>query len=199
MARCLAFGAMAWLLVLGCSDPEPKAPYDGVAGTSSIAGAGGGGGTAAVEPGEGGASGSGEPMVEACNELELDVPAFSLSNNSKPHNIADGGDIADGTYFISAQVMFESESPLMLEIGRTKVVIEGGVWQEVSGDAEVGGVNPDKRSTYALSFSDTTLELERTCPSVGEPESFEYSADEYGFTLYVNDGGAEFGTVFTRQ
>lgn len=200
MARRLAFASACWLS-LACSDPEPKPPAEGGAGTATEGGSGplGNGGSAAdPEPGAGGASGS---TAEApCNSLELgDTPPYALGYNSKPHNLPEGGVIPDGTYVIAAQIMFETESGPELELGRTKVTIAGDSWQEVSGDAEPGGVNPDRRSTSTMSLSGATLELTRTCPSEGAPESSEYQVDDSGFTVYVTDAGKSFGTLFTRQ
>jgi hypothetical protein len=194
----LRFPALALFLLgsIACSDPKPEAP---AAAGSSGTGGSSAGATSVSQAGSGGASGSGgsagEPSLPPCNDLELDAPAFDMTNDPAPAPAPTGGEIADGTYFATAQILYDSDTPLTFEVGKVKIVIAGDVWQEASSDV----ANPNRHTTSKLSTSGTTLDLTRTCPTAGGTDVADYSADSDGFTLYVEDAGATFGTVFTRQ
>jgi hypothetical protein len=102
-----------------------------------------------------------------CNDLLLDAPAVGFTYDLAAPPAPAGGTIADGTYFLTAQVLYQTASGPTLPLGRTKAVIAGANWQEVSGDPEPGSVNPDKRWTHELVATGTSLTLTPTCPSAG--------------------------------
>jgi hypothetical protein len=83
---------------------------------------------------------------------------------------------------------------MTLELGRLEVVIASDSCQEISAD----DIDPNRHTTSTLSVTGTTLDLTGTCPRTSQ-DSFEYSVDDAGFTLYLDDHGSTFGTVFTRQ
>jgi hypothetical protein len=188
--------ALCLLGSIACSDPKPEVP--GAAGTSSTGGSSAGtmSGSQAGNLGSGDSGGAaGEPSLPPCNDLELDAPTVNLTTDPDPAPAPTGGEIADGTYFATAEILYETASSLTFEFGSAKVVIAGASWQEASADV----ANPNRHTTSTLSTTGTTLDLTRTCPTAGVTESAEYSADGDGFTLYVEDGGETFATVFTRQ
>ena len=196
MTRRASALVLCLLGTIACSDPKSNSP--GAAGESSTGGSSAGttsvsqaGNPDAVEAG----GAAGEPSLPACNDLELDAPPFSLTTDPEPAPAATGGEIADGTYFATAQILYDTTSSLTFELGSLKVVIAGASWQEASAD----DANPNRHTTSTLSTTGTTLDLTRTCPTEGTTDSGEYSADGDGFTLYVQDRGATFATVFTRQ
>ena len=135
----------------------------------------------------------------ACSELVLDAPAVGLTYDAAAPPASSGGTIADGTYFLTAQVVYGTASGSTILLGRTKVVIAGASWQEVSGGPEPSSVNPDRRQTYTLNASGTSLSLARTCPSAGQAQAVEYTAEATRLTLFVQDRGKVIGTVFTKQ
>lgn len=197
-----------WLLLaVACSDPSDKDTQNtaGTAGSSAGATAmGGSGGSVAGQPsGGGGVSGSGgssgSSAGPACNALALDAPAIDFTYDAGKAPEPTGGAVADGTYFLSAEIAYEAPPLGTVSFGRTQIEIAGDVWQEVRGDAEDDSVNPIRHTTNTFSVSGTTLTLERTCPSANDPESAGYTATETSLTLYVNDRGKVFGTVFTKQ
>ena len=104
----------------------------------------------------------------ACNDLVLDAPAVGLTYDAAAPPAAAGGTITDGTYFVTAQLVYRTASGITIPLGRTKAIIVGTTWQEVSGDPEPGSVNPDRRRTYALATNGTSLTLDRTCPSAAQ-------------------------------
>jgi hypothetical protein len=186
--------------VAACSDPEtPRAPEEpgGTSGTSAGAGSAASGGTG----GSGGSAGTGGSGGSAplCNELELDAPAFEPSYDPDPAPAPEGGDIVDGTYFITGQIFYEMPSGPVIALGRTRIEIEGTEWQEVSGDADGDGVNPDRHWTQTLSTSGTTLGLERTCPTAKATEFLEYTVEGETLIVYVEDANKTVGTIFTKQ
>lgn len=189
------------LLSVACSDPDGK-NGNGTAGaagnTAGAAGAGVGGSSAGTS---GTAGVAGGPTGPVCNELELDAPPVGLSYDAQPAPEATGGQLLDGTYFLTKQIVYSTPSGITIPIGRTEITVMGDVWQEVLGDPEKGSVNPDRHYTRALAVSGTTLTLSRTCPSEAEPNSAEYSVTQAndGFVIYVEDRGKRIGTVFTRQ
>jgi len=135
----------------------------------------------------------------ACSELVLDAPAVGLTYDAAPPPASAGGTIADGTYFLTAQVVYRTASGSTILLGRNKVVSAGASWQEVTGEPEPSSVNPDKRLTYALNATGTSLTLARTCPSAAQPETLQYTAEATRLTLFVQDSGKTIGTVFTKQ
>jgi hypothetical protein len=138
--------------------------------------------------------------VQRCNELELgDAPVAEVIPEPGPPPLAEGGQIADGTYFHTAEIAYNAPSGLAGPFGRARIEIAGSVWQEVSGFPPPDTVNPDKRSTGTLSLSGTKLTLQRTCPSAGSSESGEFTAASDHFTLFVVDHGTTFAAVFTKQ
>jgi hypothetical protein len=134
-----------------------------------------------------------------CNDLVLDAPAVGFTYDLAAPPAPMGGTIADGTYFLTAQVLYETASGPTFPLGRTKAVIAGTIWQEMSGDPEPGSVNPDKRTTHALAATGTSLTLTRTCPSAGQLQSAPYTAEATRITLFVEDRAKTIGTVFTKQ
>ena len=195
------------LLALACSDPSDGEPQNagGVGGSSAgaTASGGAGGSVAGQATGGGGANGgggsSGAPTGPVCNELALDAPPVDFSYDEAEAPEPTGGEIADGTYFLSAEIVYEAPPLPVVSFGRTQITIAGNVWQEVNGDAEDDSNNPVRHSTSSLSASGTTLTLTRTCPSAGDPESAGYTATDTSLTLYIDDRGKSFGSVFTKQ
>jgi hypothetical protein len=192
---------LALFLAVACSDPTEKNDDDNPAGSggSSTAGTKATAGGAGAGGASGGSAGTIGTAVPVCNELELEAPAVGFTYDEAAAPAATGGEIVDGTYFLTAQVMFETASGPTLALGRTSVTVEGDTWQEVSGDPEEESVNPDRHTTATLSLSGSTFTLSRTCPSEGDPQIAEYTVDDDGFTVYVEDAGKVFGTVFTKQ
>lgn len=192
--------AAVWMLMVGlasCSDPKksdgPSSTTGGSAGeASTMAGAG-----PAADDNAGGAAGS--PMAVACNELPLDAPAYGLEYDDGVVPDATGGEITDGTYFITSQILYTDTPGPSIDLGRTVVQISGDTWQEVSGEPEPDSVNVDQHTTSTLAIDGTSLTLTRTCPTAGPGESLDYSVTTDGFVVYVMDRGDTFATVFTKQ
>lgn len=192
--------AAVWMLMVGltaCSDPKKSDGSGSTSGgnagqPSAAAGDGPGADTSA-----GGAAGA--PMAVVCNELPLDAPPYALTYDDGAVPESTGGEIADGTYFITSQVLYTDATLPSVDLGRTAVVISGDTWQEVSGDPEPDGVNPDQHTTSTLSTSGTTLTLARSCPDSGPAEALDYSVTKDGFIVYAMDRGDTFATVFSRQ
>jgi hypothetical protein len=210
VTRTIGACVLSLLLASGCSDPDEKkdgeaAGSGGVssAGTKATGGAGGRAGAGTMggsAAGVGGSSGmAGSATMTMCNELELDAPPAGFSYDADAAPEAMGGELLDGTYFLTTQIMFGTPSGPTLPFGRTKITIEGDVWQEVTGDAEDGSVNQDQHIIRTLEVSGTTLTLTRICPNATAPRETEYTVDDAGFTVYIMDGGKTIGTVFSKQ
>jgi hypothetical protein len=133
-----------------------------------------------------------------CNDLVLDAPAVGLTYDVAAPPTPIGGTMADGTYFLTAQIAYETASGPTIPLGRTKAVIAGTTWQEIDGDPAPGSVNPDRRFTYTLDTAGTSFTLTRTCPSPFQV-SLTYTAEATRFTAFVQDRGKTIGTVFTKQ
>lgn len=148
--------------------------------------------------GDGGDETGGTSSV--CNELELDAPAVGFTLNADPQPTAEGGTIADGKYFLTAEILYETSSGFPTDpIGRRRIDIEGSTWNEVSGPAEPSDENPDSHSTFEMSTTEKTLTLTAECPAGGPERSLEYTATDDEITVFVKDGGKTVGTVFTKQ
>jgi len=184
-----------FLALGGCGEPD-NGSTPATAGTSGNGGSGGAASTSSG--GTGGSNGTGG-NVAACNDIVLDAPAVGFTYDPGAPPDASGGTIANGTYFLTAQVVYQTPSGIEIPLGRTKVELNDNVWQEVSGDPEPGGVNPDQHTTSTLSTNGTSLSLGRTCPTLAQPETAEYTAEAQTFTIFVLDAGKTVGTVFTRQ
>jgi hypothetical protein len=135
----------------------------------------------------------------ACNALQLDAPAVGLTYDTAAPPAPMGGAIADGTYFLTTQLVYETASGPTFPLGRSKVTIAGPLWHEVYGDPEPNSVNPDKRTTSTMIATGTSLTLTRTCPSAGQPEITTYTADATRLTLFIEDRNKTIGTVFVKQ
>ena len=117
----------------GCGDRN-DGPVGGNGGSSGSGGSSAGSaGTGGAATASGGSAGSGG-MAPVCNELSLDAAAVGFTYDAGSPPDATGGEIADGTYFLTAQVVYDTASGLTIPLGRTKVVIAGSIWQEVTGD-----------------------------------------------------------------
>lgn len=195
MRQTLAACALA--LSVACSSPgHPGGSADAAAGNAGTSGSGGSGLGGSSGVGGASAAGGSEP---SCNDLVLDAPAVGFSYDAGPAPAALGGSIADGTYFLTAQIVYDTASGPTDALGRTEVEVAGTTWQEVDGDPTPSTVNPDRHFTNTLSITDTTLDLTQTCPSGGGTTSSDFSADATAVTVYITDAGLTIGTVFTKQ
>jgi hypothetical protein len=180
------------LLALGCSDPAKH----GAAASTEVGGSGtdddDSAGASATNAGN-----SGSP-AQSCNDLELDAPAWGLTYDPDPSPEPLGGEIADGIYFVTSEVRYNTASGPTELLGRTKIVIEGTTWQEVEGEPEPSDTKPDQHRTRQMSVSDTELILRSLCPSAGEVNVVDYTADAQQFTIYFDAGGRTSST-FTKQ
>jgi hypothetical protein len=190
------FATAALALCFACSSPSRTGGSGGAAGSAGTSGSGGSGlgGSSSL----GGASGAGGTQP-SCNDLVLAAPAVGFSYDAGAAPQALGGTIADGTYFLTAQIVYETASGPTDALGRTQVEIAGTTWQEVDGEPTPSTVNPDRHFTNTLSITGTTLDLAQTCPSGGDTTSAEFTADATSVTVYIVDTGVTVGTVFTKQ
>jgi hypothetical protein len=198
------FAALALTFIAsGCGDPDkaPQAPGEaGAAGTSgsgSVAGSGGSAGTDGTQAGTSGSGGSAgsEP---ACNDLELDAPAWGLTYDPDPQPEPEGGEIAAGTYFLIEEIVYDTASGIEIPLARSKVVISGSTWQEVEGAPEAGDSSRDRRRTSTATVDGTHLTLTRTCGGTGTEEA-EFTATDDSLQLFLTDAGRSIGAMFERQ
>jgi hypothetical protein len=177
-----------------CSDAQP-APSPSGTGGSSQSGTGGTGGTGGSGAANGGASGTGGTAA-VCNDLVADAPNFQLTTDSGAAPAAKGGTIADGTYFATQEILYQTGASLTVDMGSAKVVIAGSAWQEVDGAMTGRSTNLSIAATF--STEGTTLTLNKTCPKVAK-ESYPFTADTQGFSFYGSDHGVAFAVTFARQ
>jgi hypothetical protein len=137
--------------------------------------------------------------MSACNAVELDAPAIGLTFTADEPAAPRGGEIADGTYFMTALVAYRTLEMLTEPDIRTKVVVSGSSWEQVDGAATEGPLPTTRRSTQLLSVNGTEFTLTLSCPISGELASGSFTAEPDGFTLYLVDGGLVIGRVFTKQ
>ena len=137
--------------------------------------------------------------MSACNAVELDAPAIGVTFTADEPAAPLGGEIADGTYFMTALLAYRTSNILTEPSVRTKVVVSGSSWQQVDGTATEGPLPTTRRSTQVLSVDGTEFTLTLSCPISGELASGSFSAEPEGFTLYLVDGGLLVGHVFTKQ
>jgi hypothetical protein len=197
-------GVALTLLVSGCGDsdkdPEASAGSGAMAGTSGRGGSGGTGelagtgGTAAGASGSSGAAGS----APICNDLVLDAPAWGLTYDAGPQPEAEGGEFADGTYFLTKEIVYDTASGIEVPLARSQISISGSTWQEVEGGPDAGDPSRDRRRTSTATVVGTHLTLQRTCGGTNQEEA-DFTAGDDGFTLFFSDAGADIGAVFEKQ
>jgi hypothetical protein len=184
------------LTCVACSDPDPGSPaQDAGAGGTGSGGTGGVSSTGGSLP----VATGGAPPRESCNDLELNAPPAAITFTQDAPPIAEGGTITDGTYFLTKQTFYEVPALSVDSLGRTRVEIAQSVWEQVEGDVESGGTNPDRDFSYTFSTVGAAITLVQECPSSAPQHRFEYTATAGEFTLFVTDRGKTVGTVFTKQ
>jgi len=192
------------LVVLGCGPDDSAGDDSNDGGTGGTSGSGGSAGSAgsAVTGGTGGAAGSSATggsggMEPVCNMLELgDAPAVGFTYDLGDAPAPLGGDIADGTYVLTAFVVYGIDLGITDPFARVKVEISGGTWEFVeSGPDEVDTPRTD---TYTSSISGTQVTMTRSCPVV-DMETATFTAGPDELTLYVLDRGTTIADVFTKQ
>jgi len=184
------------LACVACSDPDPNSPVqDAGAGGRGSEGTGGGSSTGGSLP----VATGGAPPRESCNGLELNAPPAAVTFTQDAPPIAEGGTITDGTYFLTKQTFYEVPSLSVGSLGRTRVEIAQSTWEQVEGDVESGGTNPDRDFSYTFSTAGVGITLVQECPSSAPQHRFEYTATAAEFTLFVTERGKTVGTVFTKQ
>jgi hypothetical protein len=189
----------------GCGDPDedPRPPGEagasaaGTSGSGSVGGSGGSAGTDGTQAGTSGSSGT-AGSAPACNDLELDAPAWGLTYEPDPQPEPEGGDIADGTYFLIEEIVYDTASGVEIPLARSKVVISGSTWQEVEGGPDAGDSSRDRRRTSTATVDGTHLTLTRTCGATGTEEA-EFTADDDSLQLFLTDAGRDIGAMFERQ
>jgi hypothetical protein len=198
-----AFGFFFWA-TQACSSPSSERAGSGGANEGDAAGSGGSSaidsgvtGGVGVTGGFGGTSGSGG-TGPVCNELPEDAPTYSITWTTGVAPAPMGGAIADGSYVLTRQTGYVKNALPAIEIGRWRVKIAGGTWQEVEGILPYDE-NPDRHSNSTVSAQGTMLTLTPVCPSAGEPNVWPYTADATGLTLFIVDSGVTFETVLTRE
>jgi hypothetical protein len=129
----------------------------------------------------------------------LDAPAWQLTYDPNPAPTPLGGELVDGSYFVLKEIVYGATSGPALPLARTKVLIAGKSWQDVEGEPEPDGVNPDRHHTSALSVTGTQLSLTRSCPKAAEAQIADFTIEPAGFTLYIEDVGQRIGVVFRQQ
>ena len=129
--RRLLLLSSSLLLLLACSPDDDIGVPDGPSGGSDASGTDTAKGDAISSD-----VGQEAEAAAACSELVLDAPAVGLTYDAAAPPASAGGTIADGTYFLTAQVVYRTASGSTILLGRTKVVIAGASWQEVTGEPE---------------------------------------------------------------
>jgi hypothetical protein len=184
------------LACVACSDPDPSSPaQDAGAGGTGSGGTGGGSSTGGPLP----IATGGAPPRESCNDLELTAPPAAVTFTQDAPPAAEGGTITDGTYFLTKQNFYEVPALSVSSLGRARVEIAEDAWEQVEGDVESGGTNPDKDFSYTFFTVGVALTLVPECPSSALQGRFEYTAAAGEFTVFVTDRGKTVGTVFTKQ
>jgi len=122
-----------------------------------------------------------------------------MTTDPDPAPTAEGGTIADGTYFATGQIWYGQSGSFSLTYGGVRVEIDGTSWEEVEGPLPSDATSEARHRTAALAVSSPTLTLTRTCPSAGAPDSIGYTVAGDDLTLFIEDGGSVFGTTFRRQ
>jgi hypothetical protein len=183
-----------------CGGPDYCGAEGGSAGAGMAGGGAGNGGQAVgggghVNGGSGGGGSAGAPLVPACNALRIEAPTIDWTYDEAAAPEPKGGKLSDGKYFLTAEIVYETPQFPASSFGSLQVEIAGDVWQEASSD----DINPERRTTSKMTTLGASLALSRTCPEAGKQESVGYTVTDTGFTLYVNDHGKYFGSVFTKQ
>jgi hypothetical protein len=190
------FGALS----SGCLLCGGNSPADGEASScdpdtgGGTGGTDGSGGLSLGGIASGGGGNSGVP-VGPCNDLELrsDAPRVPFTSSEDAAPAPAGGEIADGTYFYTAHIVYEAAAA-PLTFPRTQVTISGDIWQEA-----IGYESDVVHSTSKLTTSGNEFTLTRTCPVAGNVESGTYTATETSLTFYSEGGLHVIARVFTKQ
>lgn len=187
-------GVSVGLLASGCSVCSGDSPDSDKA---SACEPGPSGGTGAVGGGDGSNLGgdSGAP-ASSCNELELrsDAHPVTVTATEEAAPAPTGGEIASGTYFYSAEIIYESAGTAPMTFPPSQVTVSGDGWQEV-----VGFENGPRHVTKELTTSGHTFTLSPTCPTGGSVESGTYTATDTSITFYTRRGSFDFARVFSKQ
>jgi hypothetical protein len=209
----------ALLLSVACSSPSHDdqpgsggttgAMSGGTGGSSAHGGSSGTGGSSAAggSSGSGGSSASGGSsgtagQVPACNELVLDAPDHHLSLDAGQPPAAKGGQLVDGTYFLTRSIWYEQAGSLETSLGRAKMVLTGNTWQgveDLDSLEDDDSLEPTKYSTFDVATRGATFMVTQTCPKAAATQTMEYTAEGNTLTLYIDENGALFGQVFERQ
>jgi hypothetical protein len=173
----------------GTSSCDPG-PGGGTGGTD------GGGGSASLGGIANGGVGSAGVPISSCNNLELrsDAPLVTVTSSEETAPAPKGGEIADGTYFYTAHIIYESAGAAPTMFPRTQVTISGDTWLEASGNE-----SNVSHSSRKLTTSSNTFTLTTTCPVGGNVESGTYTAADTSLTFYSEEGLRTAARVFTRQ
>jgi hypothetical protein len=165
----LTWLAVAFMMASGCGDGAMTAP-------SGTGGSGGGGSTgSAGSTGGGGSSG-------LCNTLAnvgTDVP---VTTNAGAVPTMTGGQIADGTYVLTSQVVYAGGSTAGLGPLKQTFVIAGNTVQVV----QKGQDNVDEHQTIQLDPSGTQLNFAYSCPTPGAKIDGPYTATATTFSVVLS-------------
>ena len=201
------FVLIAIPIASACSDDPPDSPDDAGGGGSGMSGGTTGSGGSAGSGITGGAAGTGFTggtagsggMAPTCNELELDAPAVGFTFTTDPVPTPLGGEIADGTYFLTAYLAHTTVLLPTDPFIRGKIVITGTTWELVEGSPDFDDANPPRHFTSTATANATQITTTSTCPSSGQPESAGFTATPDDLTLYIVDAGIAIETVLTKQ
>lgn len=194
-------GLLTGALSSGCLVCSGASPADGNGSSCDPDPGGGTGGTdgsGGLSQGgmaSGGGGDSGVP-VTSCNDLEVrsDAPPVTITSSENAAPAPTGGEITNGAYFYTTQIIYEAAAAAPVTLPRTRVTISGDIWQEA-----VGYESGVSHVTRKLTTSERTFTLTSTCPVGGNVESGTYTATDTSLTLYFEGGLHTFARVFTKQ
>ena len=166
----LTWLGVAFMIASGCGDGSMTAP-SGTGGSGGSTGSGG-------SMGGGGSGGSG-----LCNTLANVGTEVPVTTNAGAAPTMTGGQIADGTYVLTSQVVYAGRSTAGLGSLKQTFVIAGNTVQVV----QSGEGGPDEHQTIQLDPSGGKLNFAYSCPTPGNRLDGPYTATATTFAYDFGD------------
>jgi hypothetical protein len=195
-----AIAATALAVACGPEQESPPAMDDRGANTSSGSGGDpsrGGRSETGGSSGAGGASPSpwNKGGAASCHTLANLGDEVYATSSPAPVPEMTGGEIVDGTYVLTAAVIYGGADPEPWPVKQTILITEGGQKVELVGSIDGG---PDVRTTVAQAPSGNDLNSIDVCPPQASPNRILYTATPNSLTVFIDQAESNLVLTFTR-
>lgn len=135
-----------------------------------------------------------EVTPEPCNTVSTEAPEVDMVGVAGSAPTAQGGTIAEGTYFLTEAKLYGSTGTLGAM--QQTVVVADGEFQFFVYDTFNDAFT---RSTATYTTDGVEITLTETCPDQAEPDVKDFDADEDAFTIYSRSGATSGSITYTKQ